>query len=163
MTRRIILDLEKCYSCEECTVECEYDFRQGMNNGALRMQELAMYASICRQCEESPCTVACPEEAIDKGDDGLLVRHLMRCTGCKTCTMACPFGCRYPEIVGYKTPTCDLCADRVVDWDPKCVASCGPGAISVADVEADPAEGIFIINEHWAVKAKPWQKVEQKK
>ncbi len=160
MAPRLLLDLEKGYHCRQCTVKCAYDFTHGThdgNNGAFRLQELGMYAAVCRRCEESPCTVACPEQAIERKPDGLLTRHLMRCTSCKTCTMACPFGCRYPELVGYKTPQCDLCVKRSAGAAPQCVASCQPGALTWTEVEADAEKGIVIVNDYWAVKATPWQ------
>lgn len=59
----------------------------------------------CRHCSWSPeCVEACPEDALQFGDDGFLVVN-DRCTGCQACAVACPYDAitmipLYPPVTG---------------------------------------------------------------
>ena len=121
--KRLFIDLEICYKCKECKADCSY-FYHPENKGAVNLIEMASKMFICRKCEEAPCVNACPNEALEKKEDGTLMRHNMLCTGCQTCTLACPFGVAYPEIVPYKESHCDYCVGRTNGKPPLCVETC---------------------------------------
>jgi CRP-like cAMP-binding protein/Fe-S-cluster-containing hydrogenase component 2 len=59
----------------------------------------------CRHCSWHPeCAEACPEDAIQFGDDGFLTVN-DRCTGCSACAEACPYDAismipLYPPVAG---------------------------------------------------------------
>ncbi len=48
----------------------------------------------CQQCDEPPCTDACPVEATWKEDDGIVVVDYNWCIGCRYCEAACPYHAR---------------------------------------------------------------------
>ena len=155
--KRLFIDLEKCYRCKQCTAKCSY-FHHPENKGIITLLELATKAQICRKCEEAPCVKACPQEALEKQPDGTLKRYSMRCTGCKTCALACPFGTIYPEIVPYLTSQCDYCLGKGDEKEPECISSCPEGAVQFIEVEESKEKDIYLIGENLAVHSVPWSK-----
>lgn len=45
----------------------------------------------CRHCDEPACVEVCPEEAIFRRDDGIVVMNDEKCTGCRLCVDECPY------------------------------------------------------------------------
>lgn len=153
--KRLFLDLDICSSCPACVVECSYYYHPG-NNGIDRVREVATYELVCRHCEYGTCVQACPVEALERDERGVLNRHSMRCIGCKSCAHACPFGTIYPELLPYKFSACDFCIDRVKEEAPLCVRSCPYGALRYEEVGEDVAEGIYHIGDRLAVRSHHW-------
>ena len=156
--KKLFIDLEKCYGCKTCVADCSY-IEHPNNKGVARLLELCSNYLICRRCEDSPCEAACPQEALEKQSNGVLKRYLMRCTSCKSCTIACPFGCNYQDTVPYKTSGCDYCEGRLIgDEKPLCVRSCTCGALDYLEIEEDPSKDIYVLNDHLAVHVVVWNK-----
>jgi Fe-S-cluster-containing dehydrogenase component len=159
MAKKLLIDLEKCYKCKRCEAKCSYYYHPG-NKGFVRCLALATQEHVCRQCEESPCVKACPQKALEKRADGMLNRYSLRCTSCKTCTVACPFGVITPEVVDYTTSSCDLCVGRCDDeHPPKCALTCPHGAVQWVDVQEDAAKDIHAIRKgKYFVRTTKWKK-----
>lgn len=156
--KRLFIDLEICFKCKECTAECDYYFHPN-NDGVGALLEQASKILVCRKCEEAPCVKGCVFDALEKQEDGTLKRYNMRCTGCQTCTMACPFGVVYPQIVPYITSRCDYCLEQCGEGkDPLCVRTCPEGAIKFVEVEESEEKDIYLIGDHMAVQSIPWRK-----
>ncbi|MFH1283168.1 MAG: 4Fe-4S dicluster domain-containing protein [bacterium] len=156
--KKLFIDLEKCYKCKKCEAFCSY-IEHPNNRGIVRLLELCSNYLICRRCEDSPCEKACPQEALEKQPNGVLKRYLMRCTSCKSCTVACPFGCNYLETVPYKASGCDYCINRINEGEkPVCVKSCNEKALDYLDIEEDPSKDIYVLNDNLAVHAVVWNK-----
>ena len=157
--KKLLINLEKCSKCRECTAGCSY-YHHPENRGVVRCLALAAQEHVCRRCEESPCVKSCPRKALEKRPDGMLNRHSMLCTSCKTCTLACPFGVIYPEIVDYTTSMCDNCIGRSDDaTPPECVASCKHGALEWVEVKEDPSGNIHAVrNGSFYVRTVKWEK-----
>jgi Fe-S-cluster-containing dehydrogenase component len=162
--KRLIIDLEKCYRCKKCVARCSYQHGEA-NKGINQCLMIAARELVCRRCEESPCVRACPQKALEKDAEGKLEWYPLRCTSCKTCTMACPFGVLYPDLVNYKTSLCDLCADRVGDNEvPVCVASCPHGALRWEEAEEDPEKDLYAVcGGRYLVHTVKWKKDLPKK
>lgn len=157
MSKRLVIDLDKCNECPECTAECSYPYHQD-NQGIARLREAATQELLCRRCEVRVCVEMCPNDALHKREDGMLQRHNMRCTGCFTCTLACPFGNLMPAALQFRDNRCDFCAGRT-DEVPLCVQSCTVGAVTVEEVSPDDPD-IHLLGENLAVRSKVWQKIE---
>ncbi len=156
--KRLFIDLEKLYSCEEVKADCSYYYRPG-NSGITRLREIAQFLHICRKCEEAPCVTSCPKDALEKQDDGTIKRYTMRCISCKSCSMSCPFGTIPIETVPYITSQCDVCIDRSKKEVPVCVKSCSiKDAVKFTEVDESEKDDIFLIGKNIAVHAKPWKK-----
>ncbi|OGS24045.1 MAG: hypothetical protein A2297_07780, partial [Elusimicrobia bacterium RIFOXYB2_FULL_48_7] len=129
-----------------------------VNNGVEKLLAKAIQYVTCRRCEEKFCEKSCPQEALGRDDKGILQRYLMKCTSCKTCSTACPFGTIFPEILLYKSSGCDYCEGRANGNPPLCVETCKEKALQYVEVEESPEKNIYVINEHLAVHAIPWNK-----
>ncbi|HID95255.1 MAG TPA: 4Fe-4S ferredoxin [Candidatus Latescibacteria bacterium] len=156
MEKRLFIDLELCNRCRECHVECSYLYHPH-NIGITSLRELAAFFLICRRCEQAPCVTSCPQEALEKQEDGVLKRYNMRCIGCKSCVYACPFGTIYPETVPYTLSRCDYCLGRVNGVGPDCVKSCPEKAVQYTEIDESREENIFLIGDKLAVRSLPWK------
>ncbi|KAA1261734.1 NADP-reducing hydrogenase subunit HndC [Rubripirellula obstinata] len=145
----LVLDLERCTRCDECTKACA-DTHDGVTRlvrDGLRFDKF-LVASSCRSCMDPYCLVGCPVDAIHRNGDSLEIEIEDYCIGCGLCAENCPYGninmhgfpkqevnesgklvTVYEELDGGKLPvvqqratTCDLC--RSVDGKPSCVYAC---------------------------------------
>lgn len=145
----LVLDLERCTRCDECTKACA-DTHDGVTRlvrEGLRFDRF-LVASSCRSCMDPYCLVGCPVDAIHRGGNTLEIEIEDYCIGCGLCANNCPYGNInmhgfqrqevdasgklrnvFEERDGKKLPviqqratTCDLC--RSVDGKPSCVYAC---------------------------------------
>jgi len=156
--KRLFIDLEKLYNCEGATAECSYYYHPN-NSGVTRLREIAQFLYTCRRCEEAPCVNSCPQEALEKQEDGVIKRYTMRCISCKSCSLACPFGIIPLDTVPYIVSQCDACIDRSDKHEPVCVKTCSiEGAVKFIEIEASEKDDIFLVGDNIAVHAKEWKK-----
>ena len=140
MSKKLIIDLEKCKQCDSCGAKCSYKYHPD-NNGVDALLEKVRFALICRKCELAPCIQACPKGALEKvptanGEDKVLKRASMLCTGCGTCAAACPFGTVYTELIPFVGSVCDVCRGRLAPGEkPLCVNTCSLNALSYEEAE----------------------------
>jgi Fe-S-cluster-containing dehydrogenase component len=156
--KKLFVDLEVCAKCPKCVTECTY-FYHPLNNGMIAVRERAALAVVCRRCENPVCISACTRDALEKDPDGVLRRYNMRCVGCKSCSIACPFGTVLPEVIPYAVSVCDYCLERLQgDEVPLCVKTCPLNAVRFEDVEEDVSENNYSVDEHLVVHALPWKR-----
>jgi Fe-S-cluster-containing dehydrogenase component len=160
--KQLLIDLDICSKCGECGMLCSYIQHPG-NDGITNLTELAHFAVICRRCDDEPCVAACPWEALEKQGDRVLKRYAMRCTSCKSCSRACPFGAIYPETIPIIVSRCDYCVGRLGEGEsPICLESCGHDGIKYGKFEEDKAQNIYRISDHLLVKTGyKWERVEE--
>jgi Fe-S-cluster-containing hydrogenase component 2 len=154
--KRLFIDLEVCNKCSDCVVKCDY-FYHHQNNGITNLREYATFALYCRQCEEAPCVVACYHDALEKQQDGILKRYKMRCTSCKSCVIACPFGTIFPDFIPYLDSKCDYCVG-ISKKLPKCISTCPHKAIELKEVKEDIEANIYFVGDSLAVHSHKWVK-----
>ncbi|HDN58883.1 MAG: 4Fe-4S ferredoxin [Candidatus Neomarinimicrobiota bacterium] len=146
-------------------IKCEYFYHRD-NPGQFSLLEVAEFAVYCRQCKDAFCVLACPKEALEKMENGLVKRYNMRCVGCKSCILACPFGTIFPEVINYITAKCDYCLEQLKsnpDYVPLCVKTSPNGAFKMVDIEKeDPENNLFFYGEHLAIKSHSWRHKEDK-
>ena len=108
---------------------------------------------LCMQCEEPPCTAACPVGATYRTPDGVTLVDEGRCIGCGYCVVACPYGARYLVPAGERTPTgtagvadkCTFCYHRITRGQkPACVQVCPRSARKFGDLN-DPQSDVSVI------------------
>jgi Fe-S-cluster-containing hydrogenase component 2 len=150
--KKLVIDLAACDSCYgsegSCAVNC---------GGLLGLREQATFALICRRCEHASCIIACPFDALERTEDGgIIKRHNLRCVSCKLCAQACPFGTIYTELLPFYETLCNGCAGRE---EKSCVAGCRQGAIEYRLVEPDE-EGVHIVDDYLAARSDRWIKRE---
>jgi len=137
----LVLDLEKCTRCDECTKACS-DTHQGVTRlvrEGLRFENF-LVASSCRSCLDPYCMVGCPVDAIHRGKKREMTIENW-CIGCGKCAQNCPYGNINMQpfetdekidditrpgykvaVVQQKATMCDLCES--IDGQPSCVYAC---------------------------------------
>ena len=152
-THAIVIDLNTCIRCRTCMVACKIQnkippLRKGevshyrirpveWEEGAFPEVRRIFIPVLCMQCDKPACLDACPQDAITKRPDGLVVIDKDKCISCGACTEACPYG--VPYLMG-KSDKCDFCADARLDKgqkEPYCVKSCPGEAMHFGDMD-DP-------------------------
>jgi Fe-S-cluster-containing hydrogenase component 2 len=156
--KRLFINLEACDKCPECVIKCSYIYHPD-NIGITPLRELATFATICHRCEDAPCVAACYKDALERQENGLIKRYNLRCVSCKSCTVACPFGIIFPDLVPYLSGHCDYCLGRN-NKKPDCIASCPENALEFKELEEDPENNIWLVSDYLAVKAPKWSKEE---
>lgn len=150
----LLIEIEKCYKCEECTAECSYPYHP-FNKGIYRLIEDAIRVIPCRHCEDAPCVTACPTDALKKEGEHLR-RSGFLCTSCKSCVVACPFGVNILETIVFQRHICDLCETRP---DQRiCIDTCSEKALHFTDVKEDPEQDIYKIWDGLFAKGIHWKK-----
>ena len=162
--KKLLIDLDLYAANRDKEFGCSY-FYHSDNMGVRSLIELATYAVICRKCEEAACILSCPNEALERNaEDKILEKYNMRCTSCKSCMSACPFGTIYPEMMTYLVPRCDLCLDKLMkDEVPSCVKESPEGVLKYGDFEEDKEKDILAVGKNVLVKAEHWERNGVKK
>ena len=149
MGKVIVVNVDKCYACLECVVECAYRRAEAPSEAPLTERILSKAAChveavraepvplLCNHCEDAPCMAVCLTGALRRlVEGGPVLLETERCIGCKACVIACPFGMirlRQDETTVIK---CDLCADRLEKGlFPACVAACPTGALEFRELD----------------------------
>jgi Fe-S-cluster-containing hydrogenase component 2 len=143
MSKALVINVNKCTGCELCIDVCS-----GTKTGdcsekdsrirVLRDEPTAVFIPIvCAQCQEHPCSEACPEEAIQY--DSILSIYTVdheKCTTCGLCEDACPN--RGIFVDGDCAVKCDLCMGN-----PACVQICIPGALNWIEMSEEKQKVIL--------------------
>jgi Fe-S-cluster-containing hydrogenase component 2 len=129
-------------------------------NGRKTIRELAVFRYTCRKCEKAPCIEACPADALDKDDQGIVRRSTNMCVSCKSCVVICPFGTMMNDFFEFhRTPEnyFDLDDPRetenFINKNPE-------GAVSWVEMEEDPSRDIYRFNDKVLIKEKNWERIK---
>ncbi len=129
------IDLDKCFDCKRC---------KDYSPGIYTYVERGIREIVCRHCKNPPCVAACPEEALEKKEEGNLLRYKMLCVSCKQCATACPVGANPPSVLAYRTYPV-----HKID-----IKKCYKDALSEIDRSS---KEWTVIDDEFAVKAKDWK------
>ncbi|MCL2115313.1 MAG: 4Fe-4S dicluster domain-containing protein [Methanobrevibacter sp.] len=122
---KLIMQSDLCDGCLDCEGACCGIYGTPRIN--IREIEGSYYPIVCQQCEDAPCKIICPTEAmIGKDVDE------EKCIACGLCMMVCPFGA--VTVENRKAQKCNQCSTR--DEGPVCIKACSKRAISLIDYDA---------------------------
>ena len=165
----MLIDLTRCIGCDACTVACKQEngtpqdtfFARVLNVevGKFPNVKRVYIPVLCNHCDDAPCLKSCPNKAIFRRDDGIVLIDQDRCKGTGACVSACPYGNIYksesdqwyldedepyerdfvkPRLKTNVARKCTYCAHRVDEGlDPACVVACPTTARIFGDLE-DP-------------------------
>jgi Fe-S-cluster-containing dehydrogenase component len=137
MNAMLEVEARKCMGCYACEVACKEAHVIPPDQGSLirisRADATRAEAEVrghyrtlvCVHCVEPPCVEVCPEGAITRRDDGIVLLDSGNCTGCRSCAEVCPYDAIFFDEEGGVAIKCDLCAERMEAglW-PSCVKHC---------------------------------------
>jgi len=103
----------------------------------VRMHYIPM---LCNHCGNAACIEACPDGAISRRNDGLVIIEPEKCkgsSGCKACVAACPYGVIYFNQELRLAQKCSGCAHLLDNGYrlPRCVESCPTDAMGFGEEE----------------------------
>ena len=141
--KRMLIVLDCCVGCHACEIACRQEHDLSSETGAKwcrvttvkprKVQgelHLDFFPAMCLHCETPLCAVVCPEGAIAKNGDGMVLVDEKKCSGCRLCIGACPTGAMSFNEVSRTAAKCDFCRERVASGiEPSCVQHCIGGAL----------------------------------
>ncbi|MBL7203651.1 MAG: 4Fe-4S binding protein [Desulfobacteraceae bacterium] len=137
----LVIDHEACWGCKTCEVACKQENGAADGIKLIYVSEdgpkmvdgepyFVFQVNVCRHCDDPDCIDACPEEAITKRKDGIVVMDYEQCTGCELCIEACPYNAISFDADKDVAQKCNLCYERVDQGlipacaDNVCLAHC---------------------------------------
>ena len=135
---------KNCYGCKTCSIACKSN--KQLDEGVLLRQvscirqdsplDLSFLSMSCNHCDDPACVKACPVEAYEKLDNGIVKQNHDKCIGCRMCIEACPYNAPCYDAEESKTYKCDMCYDRQQRGEmPACVAACPGANIAVGEMD----------------------------
>lgn len=159
MGKVMVIDLAICNGCHNCQVACKdehvandwspiakpqpdtgqfWNKVMNLERGSFPKVQVTYHHSICQHCENAPCMEACPQNAIYRRADGIVIIDPDRCRGNQLCLEACP----YENVIYFNddlniAQKCTFCA-HLIDrgWkETRCSDACPTGAFTFGDEE----------------------------
>lgn len=152
------LDLSVCNGCYCCQIACKDEhvandwtpyakpqpdtgqFWIGITElvrGQVPKVKVTYLPQLCHHCDDAPCIEACSSDAIEKREDGLVLIHPDKCTGCKLCKDTCPHDAIFFNEnlnIAQKCTGCTHLLDNDDEWEvPRCVDQCPTEALRFGD------------------------------
>lgn len=190
----MLIDLTRCIGCDACTLACKQEngtpvdvfFARVLNveSGTYPNVKRVYVPVLCNHCDNAPCLKACPNKAIIRRHDGVVLIDQDRCKGTGACVSACPYGNVIltpkdewylnedeayerdfvkPRLKGNVARKCTYCVHRVDEGlRPACVVACPTDARIFGDLD-DPESHIstYIVNQRESTQREPFHLLPQ--
>lgn len=156
--RRVVADVGRCSGCRLCELICSFSKEDAFSSSASRIAVLKEdkfgldLPIVCWHCDPCKALEACPQGALERGEDGRVSVKEEECVGCKKCLEACVIGAiqLHPER---NTPLiCDQCGGS-----PLCVQECPTKALTYMETgEQEPRAPKEVFHDtlrRWGVDA----------
>ncbi len=123
-TYTIVINEELCWGCKACEVACKQELNAPDGIRLIRIWEdgprlehdtpyFSFKVNMCRHCDEPECLEVCPEDAITKRDDGIVILDQDKCSGCQACIEACPYEAICFDGENNTAIKCNMCFHRI--------------------------------------------------
>lgn len=189
----MLIDLTRCIGCDACTMACKqengtpYDtfFARVINveSGTYPEVKRLYIPVLCNHCDDAPCLKSCPNKAIVRRNDGIVLVDQDRCRGTGACVSSCPYGNiilspeegwylnNEPYEETYVKPRlkpnvarkCTYCAHRVDEGlKPACVVACPTTARIFGDLEDENSDvSRYIVEQESQTNRTPFHLLPQ--
>jgi anaerobic dimethyl sulfoxide reductase subunit B (iron-sulfur subunit) len=149
MQLAFFIDQTRCVGCHTCVVACKdwHDLPAELvsrrrvityEEGKFPNVEVSHVSVSCNHCRLPACAEACSEEAIVKREaDGIVLIDAEKCTACRVCENACPYGAiQFRTDDNMTAEKCNFCLDRLENGEtPVCVSACPMRALDYGFLE----------------------------
>ena len=169
MTQEIAMlhDMSRCTACRGCMVACkqwpdmdtpfegQYQSHKDLSSRVytlIQMKERVdekgkfhwdFFKKNCFHCGDPACAKGCPENAINRNENGTVVIDESKCVGCHYCEHNCPWHIPKIDEIRHKSTKCDLCYDRIAHGyettgeilKPSCAKTCTAHALEFGTIE----------------------------
>lgn len=162
----VIADPDRCLGCYTCMAACTVNHsKKGLQSSPRLFLTHSREGTMpvqCHHCEDAPCALVCPVQAIT-AQDGMVYLNEVLCIGCKMCAYICPFGAvtvngTAPPAVEEPRPL-----SHFLDWRPgvkpvavKCdhcsFSADGPECVRVCPTKALQVVAMDDLEEHNKLK-----------
>jgi len=154
--KTIVVDVNRCIGCYNCQLACKDEHvgndwspiakpqQEGhfwikvheKERGVQPKVVVDWIPVLCMHCREAQCISSCPEEAIYRRDDGIVIIDPKKCTACKDCMEACPYDVIYFNEELEICQKCTMCAHLLDQgWkEPRCVTACPAEALIFGEI-----------------------------
>ncbi|MGD8189768.1 4Fe-4S dicluster domain-containing protein [Brevibacillus ginsengisoli] len=143
--KTFLFDPNKCLGCRACQMSCATNrnlpkgvFLRKVNEVELKLNgQWTKYflSSACHQCQNPECMRLCPEQAIRKRRDGIVILATDKCTKCSVCLHGCPFEAPVRDQESGQIYKCDFCYDRLDEGkEAYCVGACPVNALMLIEL-----------------------------
>ncbi len=171
MAKAFVIDVARCSGCFNCQLACKDEHAgndwapyaaaqpeigqfwlklQENVQGTIPKVKIHYIAKLCNHCEKASCIGACPNDAIYRRKDGLIIINPDKCTGCRACISACPYNAIYFNEQKQLAQKCTGCAHLLDNGysTPRCVEACPTDAMVFGEEEdlADLIEGAAVMS-----------------
>ena len=113
-----------CWGCRTCEVACRQEFNLDGATQRITVDgdesedpaggpQFTFRVTLCRHSDEPPRADSCPEGAILRRDDGIVVLTEALCSGCRACVDSCPYDAIAFDEEQQVARKCNLCHHRV--------------------------------------------------
>lgn len=162
----MLVSQDHCVGCHSCSVACKTEHDVQLGGFRIRTHYLdhperpvhGFLPMMCMHCQDAPCIPACPNDAIQRMDDGRVEISKSDCEMDTGCVSACPYGAIHIDRQQMKADKCNFCTQRTsVGLLPACVEACPTGALLFGDLDnpEDP-----VTKQAAARQAKPMKESE---
>jgi anaerobic carbon-monoxide dehydrogenase iron sulfur subunit len=142
MSKKIIVDPDKCTGCLMCGQACSLQKTGYFNPSAARIRVVdwedtgSCVPVVCQHCAEPVCLAACPVGAISQDPQtGIVGIDTDTCTNCSTCRQVCPFAGPLFSPTEKRVVLCDHCGGQ-----PACVGVCPTEALQYGECRIGHAD-----------------------